>query len=98
LRADVIDPSIAQLDSKVKQAKRDLVKKPIRSLIGVVGVISFGISTGIVPPDMATIAKAIGLVKFGSNMIEHTMAIGDEEDAIKNNNFYFLWKLRKKAK
>jgi len=32
---------------------------------------------------MSTVAKTIGLVKFGADMIEHTMALGDKENSIK---------------
>lgn len=95
---DVIAPSIATLDRKVNQAKRDLISKPLRSITGVVGAISFGILTGLVPQDMSNIAKAIGLLKIGADMIEHTMALGDKEDSVKKDQFYFLWKVKNKAK
>ena len=98
LYADVISPSLASLDQKVNQAKRDLVKKPFRSLTGIVGVISFGILTGLVPADISAIATAIGLVKFGADLVQQTMALGDKENAIKGDQFYFLWKVKKKAK
>ncbi len=89
---------MADLDRKVKKAKRDLVRKPFRSLVGVVGAISFGILTGLVTQDTATLAKTIGLVKFGSDLIQDTMALGDKENPISNDKFYFLWKLQKKTK
>jgi len=98
LHADVIAPSLAVLEQKVSKAKRDLISKPLRSLTGVVGVISFGILTGLVPADMSTVAKAIGLVKFGADMIEHTMALSDKQNSIKSDHFYFLWKVQKKVR
>lgn len=98
LYADVINPKLVNLDKKIKAAKKDLIKKPFRSLTSIVGVISFGLLTGIIPPDIAAIAKAIGLVKFGSDTIQQTMALGDSENKIKSDNFYFLWKIREKTK
>jgi len=98
LHGDVIAPSLAFLDKKVNQAKRDLVSRPLRSLVGVVGAISFGILTGLIPPDMSNIAKAIGLVKFGADVIDQTMAVGDKENRIATDKFYFLWKVRNKVK
>lgn len=98
LYSDVIEPSIVSLDQRLKKAKRDLVKKPFRSFTGVVGAISFGVLTGIIPPDISSIAKTIGLVKFGSDLIKDVMATGDKEDAILNDHFYFLWKVKKKVK
>ncbi len=98
LYADVIAPSLAVLEHKVNKAKRDLISKPFRSLAGVVGVISFGILTGLVPADMSAVAKTIGLVKFGADMIEHTMALGDKKNSIRSDHFYFLWKVQKKGR
>lgn len=95
---DVINPKIVNLDKKIKKAKKDLVKKPFRSITGVVGVISFGLITGLIPPDISEIAKAIGLIKFGSDAIQQTMSLGDSEDKIKSDNFYFLWKIKDKTK
>ncbi len=50
------------------------------------------------PADMSTVAKTIGLVKFGADMIEHTMALGDKDNSIKSDHFYFLWKVQKKVR
>ncbi len=98
LHADVINPKLIDLERKVKAAKRDLIKKPFRSLSSVVGGISFGLLTGLITPDIAAIAKTIGLVKFGSDTIMQAIALGDKEDAIKSDHFYFLWKLKQRAR
>ncbi len=98
LHADIIAPSLASLNIKVKQAKRDLVRKPLRSLAGVVGSISFGMLTGLISPDIPAIAKTIGLVGFGAKFIGDVMALGDSEDKIANEHLYFLWKIKKKAR
>lgn len=97
LYTDIIAPSLANLDIKIKNAKKDLVGKPLRSLIGVVGVISFGLLTGIVPSNISEIVKTLGLVKFGTDFIKDSMAIGDNEKSIKNDQFYFLWRVRKRT-
>lgn len=98
LHADIIAPSLASLNIKVKQAKKDLWCKPFRSLLGVVGSISCGMLTGLIRPDAVAIATAIGLVGFGGKFISDVMALGDSEDKIANEQFYFLWKIKKKAK
>ena len=98
LHADIIAPSLASLNIRVKQAKRDLVRKPFRSLAGVVGSISFGMLTGLIKPDVAAIATAIGLVGFGAKFIGDVMALGDGDDKIANEHLYFLWKIKKKAR
>jgi hypothetical protein len=98
LHADVIAPSLATLDRSVEEAKKDLISKPFRSLAGIVGVISFGMLTGLVPPDIAPLAKTIGLIKFAGDLVKDTMAVGDKERVIRNDQFYFLWKLKKRMR
>jgi len=98
LRRDIIDPKLAILDKRVKEAKKDLASTAFRSLVGTVGAISFGLYTGIVPQELAAIAKALGFVKFGADMIQKIMALGDGSKAIKQDDLYFLWKVRQQAK
>ncbi len=98
LHADVIAPSLALLDRKVKQAKRDLISKPLQSLAGMAGAISFGLLTGLVPPNVTAIAQTIGVVKFGADLIQNVMASADQEKEIKNDQFYFLWRIKKITK
>ncbi len=98
LHGDVIAPELAVLDKKVRQAKRDLFRKPFRSATALTGVISFGLLTGLISRDISALASTIGLVKFGSDLVKDVMAIGDAEESIKNQPFYFLWKVRQKAK
>ncbi len=98
LHADVIAPSLANLDRRVKEAKKDLISKPFRSLAGIVGVISFGMLTGLVPPDIAPLAQTLGLIKFAADVVKDTMAVGDKEKVVMNDQFYFLWKLKKRMR
>lgn len=98
LHADVIAPSLALLDRKIKQAKRDLISKPLRSFVGVVGAVSFGLLTGLISSNISAIAQTVGLVKFSADVIENVMSFNDREKDIKNDQFYFLWKIKKARK
>jgi hypothetical protein len=98
LYADVINPSLVVLDKKVKQSKRDLISKPMRSLAGVVGTISFGLLTGLISKNLSSAAMALGLLKFGTDFVGDVMATGDKEKAIENDQYYFLWKVKKASK
>ena len=95
--SDVLEPKIASLDIKVKKAKRDLINKPLRSIAGVVGVLSFGMISGLFPENISQLAQVIGLTKFGSDLIKDTIKIDDKEDGIVEDKYYFLWKVKKMA-
>lgn len=98
IHGDIIEPTLASLDRKVKLAKRDLVIKPIRSILSIVGIISFGLFTGLLPENISGIAKVLGLLKFGSDTFKDILEAGDKEKAIENESFYFLWKVKEKAR
>jgi len=93
--SDIIYPSLANLEIKVKNAKKDLIKKPLRSIIGIAGVMSFGLLTGIIPQNLSDIMKILGLYKFGTDLIKDSLAIADGKKEILNDNYYFLWKIKK---
>ena len=95
--SDILEPQIASLELKVKQAKRDLINKPVRSLVGIVGVLSFGMLSGLFPENISQLAQIIGLTKFGSDLIKDTIKIGDKEKSVIDDKYYFLWKVKKLA-
>jgi hypothetical protein len=97
LYADVIMPSVASLNQRVKLAKKDLISKPVKSLLGISGVISFGLLSGLIPQDVAAVAEAIGLVKFGSDLVQDLLSMGDKERSVKTEKCYFLWKVHSKS-
>ncbi len=98
LYGDVLAPELARLDNKVKRAKRDLVSSAARPLVGVVGAISFGLLSGLIPAEVAQIAQAVGITSFGSAFVEKLMGLGDAERAVQQDDFYFLWKVKSLAR
>jgi len=98
LYSDILMPELAYLDQKVRLAKKDLLSKPIKSLLGVVGVISFGLFSGLIKEDLASIAKAIGFLKFGSDFVKDLISVKESEKSITLDDYYFLWKIRKRNK
>ncbi|MBN2128986.1 MAG: hypothetical protein JW741_05790 [Sedimentisphaerales bacterium] len=98
LYGDVLAPELARLDQKVKRSKQDLVSATARPLAGMVGAISFGLLSGLIPAEIAQLAQTIGIASFGSTFLERLMALGDAEKTVQQDDFYFLWKVRKLAK
>ena len=96
--SDVVEPRLAALEKRVKIAKRDLVKKGIRSIVAVAGVISFGLYTGFIPAEFAELIKAVGLTKIAIDLVEKTVPVGEAVSTVKNDDLYLLWRARKLAK
>ena len=93
--SDIIYPNLQKLELNVKEAKKDLIKTTYRSIIGVAGAISFGMYTGILPNEAIAMAKAIGFGKVSNDLITKFMALGDAKTAIKTDDLYFLWEVKK---
>ncbi len=98
LYSDILMPKLAYLEQKVKSAKKDLISNPIKSLLGMVGVISFGLLSGLIREDLVSIAKALGLVKVGSDLFKDLLSVNEAEKSITLDDYYFLWKIRKRKK
>jgi len=97
LYGDIIRPKLAILDRTVKTAKKDLVSKAMHATLATVAALSFGLQTGFLNAQIAPIAAALGLPKIASD-IEKWLAIGNAENIIKNDDMYFLWKVKARAK
>jgi hypothetical protein len=93
--SDVIAPKLAQLDQKVKNARRTFLKEAAGETAAWVGAISFGVYTGIIPAHLVEAAKLLGMTKVIVDFLKSTMARKDNQGAIRND---FLWRVRQAAK
>lgn len=92
--SDIIAPDLAKLDAKVKTARKSLVRSGFQRAAGWVGAISFGVYAGFVPPDLVLAAKALGFTKVVEEFLEAMLQRGDAARSIRNEEMYFLWKVR----
>lgn len=96
--SDIINPQLTKLDLKVKSAKRDLLKLSYRKGLAWTATISFGIYSGFIPSNLAAAATALGFSKVAADFLEMAMNKSDSEDNIRNDDMYFLWKVRQLSK
>ena len=95
---DVIEPKLAELEQKVKKAKRTLVTKPIIGTAAVGLALTFGYFTGLLPNETMEMAKALGGAKVIHDIAKQTFSAVDTKKEIMTDNMYFLWKVRRKAR
>jgi hypothetical protein len=94
LYSDLIAPRLAALERGIKLAKRDLVGQASRTILAVAGVISFGLYTGLIPSELAEMAKLIGITKVGTDILEKVFRLGGAKQTIQNDSLYFLWRVK----
>jgi hypothetical protein len=95
--ADIVQPRLAALDAKIRAAKQRFAKKTMREILGWTGAISFGYYTGIFTGSPFTGAAAFAAVKAGEKLLESTMTKSDVKESIKQDDMYFLWRVKELA-
>jgi hypothetical protein len=91
--ADIIQPELASLNSRVKDAKRDLIKAPLAAIAGASAALIFGVYLGMLPAELGEAAAALGLSKAVYDAAAKAAEIADVQRAIRPERFYFLWKV-----
>lgn len=91
--SDILAPELGRLETKIAEAKRDLVKTPILSALGITATIGIGMYSGLMPSELIAIAKPLGLGKIIYDVIQSTLSMSDIEKEIRTERFYFLWKI-----
>lgn len=92
----IIYPALVELNDKISRIKKGKYKKYFGNILILGSSISLGLSIGLAPPDPAKIMMALGgipaLIKAGSNILN----ISQEKGNVKDNDYYFLWRLHNK--
>lgn len=95
LYSDIIQPQLAKLEIKVKNAKKHYIKSSIKPLASWIGAISVGFFTGLVTQNLIAGSAAFSAVKGGAEYIEKILAKKDTESTIQNEEIYYLWRIKK---
>lgn len=98
LYSDVVEPSIARLEIKFNSARRSLAKDTTREIVSWVGAISAGFYTGAFTSSMLAGSAALAGAKIGADFVKNIMAKSDAEETIKQEDMYFLWKIKQLSK
>ena len=96
--SDIIQPRLAALDQKIRNAKKSFRNNGYRKLVGWAGAISAGLYTGIFMSNPIAGAAAFGATKVGAKFIGDIMSKSDVEEVIRGDDMYFLWKVKKISK
>jgi hypothetical protein len=91
---DIIQPRLAMLDVRVRNAKRAFFKKSMREILGWTASITAGLYTGLLTGNPLTGATAFGAAKVGAELVETAMTRTDVAEDIRNEEMYFLWRVK----
>jgi hypothetical protein len=95
---DEIYPQLCKLNTKVSNIRTVAVKKLVKDIIISTSVVAIGWFSGIFPPLVKEAITGLGLLKPGKEIPESIYDIANAEDEIRNEDLYFLWKIKKNKK
>jgi hypothetical protein len=93
---DIVQPKLNKLNARVKSIKRSLWRKPIYSISITAGILTVGLCSNILTPELGAVVGALGGFQSLKNLVESIVEATQTPEEIRNDNFYFLWKLSKK--
>lgn len=94
---DLVYPQLCRLNTKVETIRRSLREKAKEEILVTAGVLSFGLFSGLLPPDLKGVFAAIGGFKIATDLLTTVLRASRTPHEIRNDNFYFLWRLAAKA-
>jgi hypothetical protein len=91
---DIVRPEVNKIDSTIKNSRK-LLKESIRQdIVFGAGFVSVGLFSGILPPNIGQILAALGGFKYVSGLLDKTNQLFKEPPHIRDNKYYFLWKVQ----
>ncbi|WP_440889431.1 hypothetical protein [Vibrio sp. WZ-1] len=93
--SDLVRSEIANIERNLRTHKTKYLSKARQNLIFGTGVLTVGAYAGIIPTDLASFLATIGGTSAVASMLTDVNQQFLPDSAAQDNDFYFLWKLRK---
>jgi hypothetical protein len=87
LYGDVINPHLATIERKVKQARASLVRKSASAAIAV-GCLAFGVHVGAISPELSALGFYVSTRDLLTQILDK-----EKENEVRNDSLYYLWKV-----
>jgi hypothetical protein len=98
LYSEALAPKLAKLDQKITEGKKGLVSSALLKPAAWVGSITFGQYLGFTPDGLRAAAASLGLARPMAEYLEKLLPQLNPEAAIRNDEMYFLWKVRQASR
>ena len=95
--SDIIYPEIKLLNNKASAIKKSSILKTLKRVTVSIGALSYGLCSSSISPSFQSALYGLGLMAAYDSAQYASTAIKPESE-IRNDNFYFLWKVSRKSK
>jgi hypothetical protein len=95
---DIINPELNKIDQTINNTKKISYKKLTKDLLVGSCFIGIGLFSGILPSNIGAIVAALGGFNYASKISDDIYDLINSSDKIRDNKFYFLWKIKETMK
>lgn len=95
---DIIKPELDKIDLTIKNSKKVIWQETYSDFLIHSGFVAVGLTTGLLIPNIGQITATIGGLNFFNKVGKNIQKMISESENLRNENFYFLWKVKEKAK
>lgn len=92
---DLIRPELNKIDLTIKNSKKILFGNIKQDLLLGTSFVGIGLASGFLPNNIGQIVSTIGGLKFADQFVSNVRKIIGEPQEVRNNPYYFLWKVKK---
>jgi hypothetical protein len=91
---DEILPEINKMNQTIKSAKKIVVADLVKDVIVGTTFVSIGLFSHFLPENISQIVAGLGGINYLSKFGDNTKKLANIESEIRNNKYFFVWKLR----
>lgn len=95
LYLDTIRPELNKIQLTIMNSKRLLWGDIKRDVVIGSSFVAAGLSAGFVPDNIGQIVSAVGGIKYAGQLAKNIQGLITEPQTIKENPYYFLWKVKR---
>jgi hypothetical protein len=92
-----IYPELAKLELTARNARRISRRAAAQEIAISMAAVTIGLLVGAVQPTLGAVLTALGGVNAMRTVVDKTADMMGEPKLVRENSFYFLWKLRQRA-
>jgi hypothetical protein len=94
---DLIRPEINKIDLTIKNSKKLIFGNIKQDLILGTSFVGIALASGFLPNNIGQVVSAIGGIKFADQFASNVRKLLTTPQEIRNNPYYFLWKVKRLA-
>ena len=98
LFADVVQPELNKIDAAVRSARDRLRSKARRDVLLGSGIVSIGLASGFLAPNVAAVLAAMGGAKYGLDLLHSLIEAFKQPTVARESDYYFLWRVREQSR